>query len=179
MLLNCFLSCGAEFLEIIVIFLYLTDFTKVGNNVNGVYFFTLFLFILQLNFYWNFAFWYRSVKILTFLFVFNGAWFLHVKKKNATPYNINCFFITQEISHRATLLFQYFLLLLNHFFFFFYKVWVKVVERWVWSLSYDSPTLLFDEIWPFDVVQKNTEVIVQFKGALVSRNVKNWELYIT
>ena len=38
MLLNCFLSCGAESLEIIVIFLYLTDFTKVGNNVNGVYF---------------------------------------------------------------------------------------------------------------------------------------------
>ena len=63
--------------------------------------------------------------------------------------------------------------------FFFYKILVKVVERWVWSLSYDSPTLLFDEIWPFDVVQKNPEVIVQFKGGLVSRNVKNWELCIT
>lgn len=47
-------------------------------------------------------------------------------------------------------------------------------------MSYDSPTLLFDEIWPFDVVQKNPEVIVQFKGGFgLTHCEKLGTIYIT
>ena len=87
--------------------------------MNGVYFFTLFLFLLQLNFYWNFAFWYRSVKILTFLFIFNRAWSLHVKNLHLH--------ITwrKQLFHNATDLaqnnssFRMFSSSLKHCFFFF------------------------------------------------------------